>query len=204
MTCIVGLVDKGNVYMGGDSAGVAGLSITVRSDEKVFQNGPFLMGFTTSFRMGQLLRYKFDPPKQTVGTDDYQYMVTDFIDAVRKCFSHNGFGNMGDRSNNVGGTFMVGYNGVLYTVDNDFQVGIPQKGYDSIGCGCDLALGALHATANKSAKDRVEAALEAAAAFSGGVCAPFVCLTTAKETKPAVKKAVKTVKKVAKKTVKKK
>lgn len=86
MTVIVGLVNKGDVYIGGDSAGVAGLDITIRADEKVFTNGPFLMGFTTSFRMGQLLRYKFDPPKQTVNTDDMKYMVTDFIDATRKCF----------------------------------------------------------------------------------------------------------------------
>lgn len=64
MTCIVGLVDKGSIYMGGDSAGVAGLSVTTRADEKVFLNGPFIMGFTTSFRMGQILRYKFVPPDQ--------------------------------------------------------------------------------------------------------------------------------------------
>ena len=30
MTCIVGLVHEGVVYIGGDSAGVAGLSLTVR------------------------------------------------------------------------------------------------------------------------------------------------------------------------------
>lgn len=51
MTAIVGLVEKGNVYIGGDSAGVAGLSISIRGDEKVFKVGPFIMGFTSSFRM---------------------------------------------------------------------------------------------------------------------------------------------------------
>ena len=64
MTCIVGLVHEGVVYIGGDSAGVAGLSLVVRADEKVLRNGDFLMGFTTSFRMGQLLRYKLDPPRR--------------------------------------------------------------------------------------------------------------------------------------------
>ena len=39
MTCIVGLVHEGVVYIGGDSAGVGGMSLTVRADEKVFQNG---------------------------------------------------------------------------------------------------------------------------------------------------------------------
>ena len=41
MTCIVGLVHGGKVYMGGDSAGVGGYCLTVRADEKVFRNGEF-------------------------------------------------------------------------------------------------------------------------------------------------------------------
>ena len=44
MTCIVGLVHEGVVYIGGDSAGVAGLSLTVRADEKVFRNSDFFDG----------------------------------------------------------------------------------------------------------------------------------------------------------------
>ncbi len=54
MTAIVGLVHNATVYIGGDSAGVSGYSMTVRADSKVFTIGPYLMGFTTSFRMGQL------------------------------------------------------------------------------------------------------------------------------------------------------
>ena len=75
MTCIVGLVHEGVVYIGGDSAGVAGLSLTVRADEKVFRNSDFLMGFTTSFRMGQLLRYSLKPPRRHPDDDIHQYMV---------------------------------------------------------------------------------------------------------------------------------
>jgi ATP-dependent protease HslVU (ClpYQ) peptidase subunit len=171
MTCIVGLVEKGTVYIGGDSAGVAGLNVTIRGDEKVFQNGPFIMGFTTSFRMGQLLRYKFDPPKQTVNADDMKYLVTDFIDACRKCFLDNGFGNA-----STGGTFLVGYRGNLYSIDNDFQVGIPTVGYDAVGCGEHLAKGALFASKGKKPEERIKLALEAAAAFNAGVAPPFTII----------------------------
>ena len=176
MTCIIGLVDKGNVYMGGDSAGIAGLSISIRSDEKVFINGPFLIGFTTSFRMGQLLHYKFDPPKQTVNQDDMKYMVTDFIDAVRRCFADNGFGSMSDKSDNSGGNFLVGYKGKLYNIGSDFQVGIPKCGYDAIGCGFDIALGAMYATVGKKPEDRITLALNAATQFSAGVAPLFKIL----------------------------
>ena len=43
MTAIVGLVDNGHVYMGGDSAAVNtySLSLRVRADTKVFHNGPY-------------------------------------------------------------------------------------------------------------------------------------------------------------------
>lgn len=180
MTCIVGLVDKGSVYIGGDSAGVSGLSITVRADEKVFSNGPFVMGFTSSFRMGQLLRYKFDPPKQTQSQSDMKYMVTTFVDATRKCFSENGFG---DKDATKGGTFLVGYNGTLYTIDSDFQVGITRDQFDSVGCGSDLALGSLHSTQGKKPEDRVVAALEAASYFNAGVAPPFLVLKLPKTKK---------------------
>src|ERR1700688_1056035 len=129
MTCICGLIDKGDVYIGGDSAGISGTSLAIRSDEKVFANGPFIMGFTTSFRMGQLLRYKFSAPTQTNLQNDMEYMVCSFIDAARHCFSQNGFG---DKEATEGGTFLVGYNGKLYTVGNDYQVGIPAHDFDAV------------------------------------------------------------------------
>lgn len=173
MTCIVAVEDKGTIYMGGDSAGVAGLSISIRADEKVFINGPFIMGFTTSFRMGQLLRYKFVPPPQASGIDDMRYMVTDFIDAIRKCFFDNGFGKKED---NQGGTFLVGYKGRLYSIAGDFQVGIVSDQYDSVGCGKDLALGALYATKRMKPEQRVKLALEAAAFHNAGVVGPYVIL----------------------------
>lgn len=181
MTCIVGLVDKGTVYMGGDSAGVGGLSITIRTDEKVFINGPFIMGFTTSFRMGQLLRYKFDCPQQTNGQSDMEYMVTTFIDSVRKCFGQNGFGKIPEKDTNVGGNFLVGYKGHLYSIHSDFQVGRAALQYDACGCGEDIALGSLFSTVGKKPEQRVKIALEAASKFSAGVAPPFTLLKLPKK-----------------------
>ena len=183
MTCIVGLVDDGDVYIGGDSA-----------DEKVFGNGPFIMGFTSSFRMGQLLRYKFSAPDQTVHQGDMEYMVTSFIDAARQCFANNGFG---DKDASTGGTFLVGFNGKLYTVESDFQVGIPAPGYDAVGCGADLALGAMYATQGLPPEERINTALLAASTFSAGVAPPFTILRLESKDKAA------TPKKPGKKTAKK-
>lgn len=172
MTCIVGLVDKGKVWIGGDSAGIAGWSRTIRKDQKVFHNGEFLMGFTTSFRMGQLLRFKFKPPTPVEGIDDYEYLCTAWIDAVRECLKSGGFSHV-DKNREEGGMFLVGWRGRLFSVDSDFQVGEPQLGYDAVGCGEDIALGALFAT-DGPPRRRVLTALKAAENFSIGVAGPFV------------------------------
>lgn len=171
MTCIVGVQHNGRVWLGGDSAGVAGWSLDVRADVKVFRNGPYLMGFTTSFRMGQLLRYAFDPPKPPREDLD-RFMVTTFVDAVRECLGEGGF-RVKKNEAEEGGQFLVGVRGTLYAVHQDFQMARTLSGYDAVGCGQDLALGSLHTTQGIRPRHRVLAALEAAAHHSAGVAAPF-------------------------------
>lgn len=172
LTCIAGLVANGKVYIGGDSAGVTGWSLTVRADQKVFRNGPFLIGFTTSFRMGQLLRYSFSPPVRVFGQDLYAYMVTDFINGVRECLKGGGFAER-DKDVEKGGNFLVGYAGRLFAIESDYQVGEESSGLSACGTGSDTALGALYATATLPPLDRIRIALEAAERFSAGVRGPF-------------------------------
>ena len=172
MTCIVGLVHEGTVFIGGDSAGVGGMSLTVRADEKVFRNRDFLMGFTTSFRMGQLLRYSLEPPRRHPDDDIHQYMVVDFVNAVRECLKAGGYASKEDEVES-GGTFLVGYAGHLFTVDSDYQVGIPEDGYAAVGSGQDIAQGSLFATQGQEPRQRVLTALQAAERFNAGVRGPF-------------------------------
>ena len=176
MTCIVGLVDNGNVYIGGDSAGVAGLNLTVRADEKVFRNGPFLMGFTSSFRMGQLLRYAFKPPLHDPEMDVDRYMATVFIDAVRQCLKDGGYAKKTNEEES-GGNFLVGYQGQLFEIDDDYQVAKPLDGYVAVGCGAQIARGAMFASEERQPETRVLMALDAAERFSAGVRRPFLLMT---------------------------
>ncbi|MEV5751138.1 hypothetical protein AB0L00_25240 [Actinoallomurus sp. NPDC052308] len=61
------------------------------------------------------------------------------------------------------------------------QHSVTDDGYTAVGCGAEIALGALHATAGAgmSLEARAIAALEAAAHFSTGVRAPFTVVDTA-------------------------
>ncbi|WP_406420890.1 hypothetical protein [Streptomyces sp. NBC_00842] len=179
MTVIAGLVHKGRVHLGGDSAGVSGYQLTIRQDRKVFRNGPYVMGFTNSFRMGQLLQHAFQAPHPTGSLD--RFMVTTFVDALRTCLKEGGYARK-DSEQEYAGTFLVGIHGRLFIVDSDYQVGEPADGYAAVGCGDELALGALHATAHidMRPRQRLTAALAAAGHHSAGVAGPYVYASTPK------------------------
>jgi len=180
MTCIIGIVDKenGNVIIGGDSASSNGSNVFIRRDEKVFRNGDFIIGGTTSFRMLQLLRYSFKPPAVT--KDIYEYMCTDFINEVRKCFNEGGYLERKSKGSELGGNFLVGYRNRLFKVEDDFQIAENLSGIDAVGCGADFALGAIHAmwSLNISPRNMILKALEVSEFLALGVKGPFVTATT--------------------------
>lgn len=178
MTAIAAISTGSKVYIGADSAGCAGNSLELRKDSKVFESGKFLMGFTSSFRMGQILRYSFKAPGQEKKIDDVTYMNTRFVDAVRKCLKIGGYARNVNGEEN-GGTFVVGYKGSIYVVESDFQVAIPLNDYTAVGCGADLCLGSLHTTERYdiSPQDRIMLALDAAESYSCGVRGPFVVMS---------------------------
>jgi ATP-dependent protease HslVU (ClpYQ) peptidase subunit len=172
MTCIVGYVEGNQVVMGGDSAGVAGWDLTVRADQKVFRNGPMVFGFTSSFRMGQLLRYALTVPTHHPDVTVDAYMVTTFIDAVRACLKDHGWATK-KSDQESGGSFLVGYQGRIFSVEDDYQVGCPVDAFAACGCGAQIALGAMYASWHLAGKARVVSALQAAERFSAGVRGPF-------------------------------
>jgi hypothetical protein len=175
------MIDKKTrkVIIGGDSASIADSSIFIRKDVKVFRNNGFIIGCTSSFRMIQLLRFSFKPPE--INTKDiYEYMCTDFINAVRTCFKDGGYLQKYTDGDEKGGTFLVGYKNRLFKIENDFQVAENLNGIDAVGCGADFALGALFSLSKQetSIEQKVLKALESAEFLSNGVCRPFVLIST--------------------------
>ena len=182
MTAIVGITDGQTVVIAGDSAGVGGDITRSRLDAKVFTNGPYVIGYTTSFRMGQLLRYAFKAPVPPDDEDGlHAFMCVDFVNGVRQGLKEGGWASK-NNDQEEGGSFLVGVRGRLFEISDDYQVGELADGYAAVGCGAEIALGALHATGGTamSLEARVIAALEAAAHFSTGVRPPFTVVDTAK------------------------
>ena len=195
MTCIVGLTHEKKVYMGCDSWGGSTYG-ECRREPKVFQNGEYLIGYTSSFRMGQILQYNWHPPIRMktydVSTEktipltwegpehDMGWMVGPVIDSIRLVLKERGFTTVKDNVE-TGGEFLIGYRSKLFHVHSDFQVYECIQDYDAIGCGEYHAKGCLLASLRLSrglsekiyADDHIKLALEAAQTFSSGVRSPW-------------------------------
>lgn len=175
MTCIVGLEYGGKVYIGGDSASASGWSVDSISESKVFKNKEFIIGYTSSFRMGQLLQYSLEIPENK-RESEMEYLVKDFITAVRSCLKDNGYAEISSNKES-GGIFLVGYRGKLYRVSSDFQIMRYSHGYYAVGAGEEYALGSMFSSKIKNPKDKLTHALETASNFCGAVVPPFIVIS---------------------------
>ncbi len=172
MTCVIAIKEDGKVFMGADSAGSDLYTIRSRKDPKIYRVGDMLFGFTTSFRMGQLLGYSLTLPDRDPRITVDKYMNTVFIDAVRTCLKTGGYASKVSETEK-GGTFLVAYEGRIFTVYDDYQVAESQLDFEAVGCGTETAMGSLYTSAGNPAKDRIIIALSAAEQFSCGVRGPF-------------------------------
>ena len=192
MTCIVGLTHEGRVHMGSDSAGSDGFIYEVRQEPKVFKRNAgtdeMLFGYTTSFRFGQLLQFGLDIPDHHKNMTDHKYMVTVFMNAVRKTLSSGGYAEK-DNEVETGGTALIGYHGKLWTMRDDYQIALSPQIGDSVGSGCYTAMGALQAIKDMawSPKIRITRALKAAEAVIVTVRGPFHIISGAKYDQPTSK-----------------
>lgn len=161
MTCLVGIIHNGKTYIGADSAAIADQAVEVRTNRKVFRNGAYVIGFTGSFRVGQLLQYAELPP---VGGDVLAHIVNRVVPVLQKI--------AGKETDEI----MIGYAGRLFKVASDYSVA-EYDNYAAAGGGEPYALGKLHGSLG-APELRILAALDAAQAHCSSVRAPFHIETT--------------------------
>jgi hypothetical protein len=183
MTCIAGLVDGDNIYLGGDSATSGSASfVTIKANAKVFSIGPFVVGAAGNPRVGQLLQCAFAPPMpMSADANPYEFLVTDFVDALRATLKAGGVAERTNEQEFIGtgdatSSILVGYRGCLFQIGSAYTVTVARDGFDAIGSGAQAARGALHATQGKDPLTRMRLALEAADHFTDSVRCPFTIL----------------------------
>ena len=185
MTCIVGMVDKkrGGVVMGADSIGSDGWTKGIIASPKIFtiktSSNRLTIGYTSSFRMGQILQYHLKVPPHDFNIGDEEYIVTKLIPAIRSTLKDHGYSKV---ENNVerGGVFLVGYRRSIFKIQSDFSVLHYLSGFAAVGSDETFAIGAMHAlmsTTKAPASRIVKTALSTAAANCATVSGPFTIIT---------------------------
>jgi ATP-dependent protease HslVU (ClpYQ) peptidase subunit len=183
MTCIVGLVHKNGVTLAADSIATGGtlteenrtpklalLETTQVCDNHTLTPINIGIGYTSSYRMGDLLKYNFNPPKIEKDQDANEYLVKSFVPELIECFDKHHFTKT-HSGVKEGGEFLVAIKKRLFIVQGDFSILEPSSGFSSVGSGSYVALGALYsAKKNKVAADlAVVQAVEAASAYTTSV-----------------------------------
>ncbi len=169
MSTVVGIVKNGKVWLGADSYATTSDGERRRIIcNKIFVNGPYLMGYIGSVRTGQVLAPReFDPPEN----------VLDFPDFMINQFKEKGC--IAVQSDNQvilqeGNTLIATLTGELYEVLADFQIN-QVKDFTAIGSGSMFAVGSLYTTRKSSnTKKRILTALEVASVYDMSTGPPFV------------------------------
>lgn len=193
MTCIVGIAQDNEVWIGGDNAGFINGTVIQYHVGKVFHIDEFVMGCSGNQRFGNLMRFAFDPPVIELDLD--AYMVMTFVDALRETLTKHGYlaNNNGREAISLddGDSALIGVRGRLFRLSPSFCITSPMDGMFAIGYGMTYALGALYATPKLSPKERILLALEAGEKYSDGVIRPFRVISTkrAVNKKPSASKA---------------
>lgn len=187
MTCVVGLVgtgdEAGSVLLAADSAGVVrGEEIHSLRNQKVYRVGSYLLGFTTSFRLGQVVRFGSmlpEPPSEMLAGRGCEvelegFLATDWVAALRRALYDHGY----EQALAAGGSLLVGVAGRLFVIGQDYQVLVAREPYAAIGSARLLAYGALATLEGLDAPEldlerRARIALQVAERFSPEVRRPF-------------------------------
>jgi hypothetical protein len=195
MTCIVGLVENGIVYMGGDSAACDDSSLNIIRGSKVFKKGEFLFGISGNPRMSDILRYNFEIPyKLDDDQDILEYMHRYFIPDLKGCLSENGVLIKQDEIVSSDSWVMIGYQGRLFILQSYFHLSESLLNYNALGSGMDAALGCLYGVENlmnramgsawilkATPEEKLKLALRASEKFNCNVKGPFTILSTAQQ-----------------------
>lgn len=178
MTAICGYQEDGKVWIGADSAASNGwhrgathtwklVKLSVPSNDG---SRPLVIGYTTSFRFGQILAHHLTPPiDHEEGAE--RYLVRSLVPEIRAVLSTHGWLHKSNERE-TGGNALIAYRGELHELQDDNSVLRWLDPWAACGSGYEYALGAM-ATAQGDGGGIVRAGLSAAALFAPGVMEPF-------------------------------
>jgi len=169
MSTVVAIVDNGKVWMGADSYATTKDGERRRMKcNKIFTNGPYLIGYIGSVRVGQVLKPEFfTAPKKVLDFPDK--MIAHF--ESKRCLAVDSESQCSVHESNL---LVATTKGKLYEILLDFQMNEIED-FTAIGSGSHFAVGSLYTTRDwSSPKKRIMTALKVAAVYDMATGPPFV------------------------------
>lgn len=171
MTCIIAIEQNNQVLIGADRMGSSSYAGEPVAFAKCFKNGPLIIGYSGSFRAGQILQYGLEVPPLTNNLD--KWVAIDLPIAIRKAFKDNEWLETTD-GKAVGAPILIAVQGRCYQMQTDFSFLRSLSGEYAIGSGQDFAMGSLRSTRGKMPpKRRIIEALDTASEYVLSVAPPY-------------------------------
>ena len=189
MTCVVGVAVPGHgCVLAADSLGLGDAgAFLIETQGKLFTPSSRLaVGFTRSYREGQIMRYLMEwPPKPQEGTDVTSWIVREVVGKLRETLKEHGALEKGERGADQGAWLILAVRDRVFEIAPDFQVTESAAGYVSLGSGYRYALGAMAvqlggrtAATLSEAESFARSAIGATEAHNTFVRSPITCVRT--------------------------
>lgn len=181
MSVVVAVRRRGEVVIGADSGVFSGWSknTTANGSHKLWRHGDYLVGHTGSPRDAGLVQYGAPWP-HPMGIDLPTHVHQVIVPIVRSAIQGGGAMKKTEEADKIGSSFLCVFDGQMFTIYGDFQVGFEAEPYAAIGGGWDHAYGALAAldiaAPQFDAESTVLAALAATERHYAGCVRPWVIL----------------------------
>ena len=174
MTCIVGLVEGGQVWIGGDGRACFSDSVMPVRAPKVFRCGPLLIGVSGMPRVAQIWEHEFQLPPR--GDDDVlAWLCRDVAPPLRDLMTVRGatYDSSADGTKTLQSHALIACEGRLFLMDGQCAFYETERAFECCGSGADVASGYLLGNKLDEPEKRVKGALRAAGEMLNSCGPPY-------------------------------
>lgn len=158
MTCIVGITNGYNVYIGGDRSASDDDAIISMARPKISVRGDWIFGYAGNIGKGQLLEF-IELPIVDEDDDPYTLLRLEVVEELKKAVE--AFSD----SDSDHADYLIGCKGRLFEFSTEGW-GVVEVYESSIGTGTPYALGSLYTSISEPIEKRIELAIGAAITYS--------------------------------------
>lgn len=171
MTCIAAIKAEDGIYMMADRQ--ASSEYRVRyycAKPKIFIRSGMLIGMAGSGTDALIVEHRMEFPEHASDEDAFTYLAKRWLPAYREALKEEERITERDGKKIAESVVLIGYQGELFEVDDEFDLVDEREGIAAIGSGHDLAKGSLYTTGlllgvDLRPQERLRVALTAARRF---------------------------------------